>query len=181
MDPEILSHAVYRPLLQAMARPGTVQLLPEAARQEPVLHLLAALADEQVSLHVRGDEPLARALARETGCRLAPLEQADFVLFPEARSEGLLARAKRGTPEYPDAGATVLFPVRSLAPGGGRHRLRGPGIAGEALPLVEGLDPGEWRLLREANALYPLGVDAVFVDDAGRVLCVPRSTRIEEG
>lgn len=180
MDAEILSHAVYRPLLQAMARPGTVQQLPDQARREPVLHLLAALADEQVSLHVRDDEPLARALARETGCRLAPAAEADFVIFPDGRSDGLLALARRGSAEYPDAGATVVFPVRRLSPTGGRVRLRGPGIPGAAEPHVEGLDPAEWGLLRQANALFPLGVDAVFLDDEGQLLCVPRSTRIEE-
>jgi alpha-D-ribose 1-methylphosphonate 5-triphosphate synthase subunit PhnH len=57
--------------------------------------------------------------------------------------------------------------------------LTGPGIREEILPgPIEGLRPRETEHLKELNGDFPLGVDAVFIDDAGRILCIPRSTNI---
>lgn len=182
VDPVLLGHAVYRPLLQAMARPGTVQQLPAAARARPLLAVLAALVDREVTVHVGGAAGVAlqRELAWATGGRPGCLEAADFVVFPDGESAGGVLRAKRGTLEYPDVGATAIYAVRRCAPDGGRAVLRGPGIRDAARPALEGLGAGELGWLREANREFPLGVDAMFLDPDGRVICIPRSTRIEE-
>lgn len=179
MDPIVLGHAVYRPLLQAMSRPGTVLALPPAARQQPLLALLGALLDGEVTFHLAGEGPLGREIAWRTGCRLAAAERADFLVCPGGTSGGRVARAPRGSLEYPDGGATAIYAVRRCEAAGGRVVLRGPGIRDAAAPLIEGLDGGELELLRDANREFPLGVDAVFLDEEARVLCIPRSTRIE--
>lgn len=182
MDSILLGHAVYRPLLQALSRPGTVQPLPPAARARPLAAILGALADHQVTLHVAGDDgALQRELAWTTGCRRAPPEQADFLVFPRGASEGRLLRARRGSLEYPDGGATAIFAIGRCEPSGGRTALRGPGIRDVARPALLGLAEDELRALREANRAFPLGVDALFVDARGQVVGIPRSTRIEEG
>lgn len=183
MDAILLGHAVYRPLLQAMSRPGTVQRLPATARARPLLAVLGALVDREVALHVAAvdDAALQRELTGATGGRPARLEDADFVVFPDGRSGGRLLRAKRGTLEYPDLGATAVYAVRRCAEAGGFVVLRGPGIRDAARPTLDGLAPEELGLLREANREFPLGVDAIFVDAEGQVICIPRSTRIEEG
>ena len=183
MDSVLLGHAVYRPLLQAMARPGTVQQLPAAARARPLFALLGALVDREVAVHVAGVAGVAlqRELAWATGGRPERLEDADFVVFPEGTSGGRVLQARRGTLEYPDVGATALYAVRRCAPEGGRAVLRGPGIRDAARPTLEGLGAEELSWLREANREFPLGVDAIFLDPEGQVICIPRSTRIEVG
>ncbi len=178
---EALDHAVYRALLTAMSRPGSVQPLPAAAAAAPALHVLSALVDHEATFHVHGDDALAREVRRATGGEPAPLDRADFVIFPAGESGELLRRVKRGTLEYPDEGATAIYLVRGIEGAGGAAVLRGPGIRDRSSPRIGGLAANELALLREVNRDFPLGVDAVFLAPGGRVLCVPRSTRIEVG
>jgi alpha-D-ribose 1-methylphosphonate 5-triphosphate synthase subunit PhnH len=87
---------------------------------------------------------------------------------------------KRGTLEYPDGGATLVYLIEEIAGEGGATELSGPGVNGTASPLFIGLAASELMGLREINAEYPLGVDAMFLDTNGRIACIPRSTRIGE-
>ena len=86
--------------------------------------------------------------------------------------------ARRGTLEYPDSGATVIYLVDKLGETGGEADMHGPGINGTIRPLISGLDQAELGLLRKTNAEFPLGLDALFLDTDGRIMCIPRSTRI---
>ncbi len=181
MNAEVLDHAVYRAVLSAMARPGTVQQLPAAAAGHPLLHLLGALLDHEALFHVLLDESLGREIRAATGGQPAPLDRADFVIFPDGRSGGLVRSLKRGSLEFPDEGATALYRVRGLHPDGGAVVLRGPGIRDRASPWIEGLAEDEPALLAEVNREFPLGVDSIFLDPGGRLMCLPRSTRIEVG
>ena len=176
---EILQHAVFRALLQAMSRPGSVQPLPAAARQEPLLELLDAVCDPEVSFCLaRADAALEERIVRRCGARPAPAESADFLVAPAGTSHGRLEELRRGTPDYPDRGATVIYQVASFAPGGVAPLLSGPGIKETVRPSLCGLDPAELAALRRSNAEFPLGVDAVLVSAGGEVLCIPRSTSI---
>ncbi len=181
MNAEVLDHAVYRAVLSAMARPGTVQQLPAAAADQPLLDVLRALLDHEASFHVVLDEALGREIRTVTGSPPAPLDRADFVIFPEGGSGGLVRSLKRGSLEYPDEGASALYQVRGLHPNGGAVVLRGPGIRDRSSPWIEGLADEEPALLADVNREFPLGVDSIFLDPGGRLLCLPRSTRIEVG
>jgi alpha-D-ribose 1-methylphosphonate 5-triphosphate synthase subunit PhnH len=107
-------------------------------------------------------------------------------------SNGEILKAKRGTLEYPDTGATVIYSICSLSQippspplvkGGIRGdlklTLKGPGINGEISPFLSGVSKREFLYLKEINSEYPLGIDSVFIDSANRIMCIPRSTRIE--
>jgi alpha-D-ribose 1-methylphosphonate 5-triphosphate synthase subunit PhnH len=179
----IHGHAVFRVLLQAMSRPGKVYQLPHAASEQHegmLVGLLQCLMDNEVTYCVVADEPeaLAGAVSRHTGSRQADPGTADFLIFRDGGSRGLVRDAKRGTLEYPDKGATAIYLVEKLGESGGGATLRGPGIDGVAQPVIEGLAAGELGLLREMNSEFPLGVDAVFLDRLGCITCIPRSTRI---
>jgi alpha-D-ribose 1-methylphosphonate 5-triphosphate synthase subunit PhnH len=180
MDSDVLGHAVYRAVLAAMSRPGTVHALPPSPGMGPVVQVLGALLDHEASFCVPGDEALALEIRRATGGRPAPLAEADFVVFAAGGSGGAVREARRGSFEYPDLGATALYRVHGLAPEGGPAVLRGPGIRDRCSPAM-GLPAAELELLGEVNREFPLGVDAIFLDEDGRVLCLPRSTRIEVG
>lgn len=187
---EITAQRVFRQLLQAMSRPGRICALPVSppALRKPwgaLLLLLESLLDHEVGIAVIGGgkaEKLPAQIAGRTQCRVADVGQADFVIVADGDSRGEVLRAKRGTLQYPDASATIVFQVRSLVSTGGAQSgaiLKGPGIRDELmLGAIRGLAARELDRLREANADFPLGVDALIIDDAGRILGIPRSTDI---
>ena len=189
-DTDMLAQRAFRRLLQAMSRPGKVYVLPPmpAAGSEPwsaMLLLLDSLLDQEVSFTViggNGSGELQLLIAGRTRCRATDIRQADFLVVAYGDSAGEILRAKRGTLQYPDRSATVVFGVQSLLFTEDRQStiaLTGPGIREEVLlGPIKGLGPHEMEHLRELNSEFPLGVDVVFIDAVGRVLCIPRSTNI---
>ena len=177
----IEEHGAFRSLLDAMSRPGTIHRLSDSvADREGALALLArTLLDAEVSVAGAGadDEPSVRAMAHASGCRVADLPEADFVVAGGGSSAGAVSRVRTGSPDWPDSSATLVYLVDGIAPEGGDMVWTGPGIPGERSPRIDGFDPAEWDRLREANSGYPIGIDCFFLDASGRILALPRSTR----
>jgi alpha-D-ribose 1-methylphosphonate 5-triphosphate synthase subunit PhnH len=175
----IQDHATFRVLLQAVSRPGKVyKLSHDDTQQYPVVELLGCLLDNEVSLAVLDDSALEKAIARHTKSLLAPPEEADFVVASSGSTCGRLTGFKRGTLDYPDAGATVVYLVEKLEPEGGEVSLTGPGVNGTISLSISGFDMRELDRLREVNIEYPLGLDVIFIDRDSRIACFPRSTKI---
>lgn len=174
----IRDHLTFRVILQGMSHPGKVYSLPDFSGKEPVaVELLRCLMDNEASFAVIGDPDLKRSLARHTGSRPVSPADADFIIVSlDTRSD--LAGCKRGSLEYPDSGATILYLVRELSEGKGEIILSGPGVDGTVSLGITGLPSSELDWLREVNGEFPLGVDAVFLDQRGRIACIPRSSRI---
>jgi phosphonate C-P lyase system protein PhnH len=179
----------YRLLLDAFSRPGqTVRLELPDRPLAPAMAVGACLLDGEVSLCVVGagvGPTLSRALAAETGVRITDLARADFVFIVDPSVPRCALDAKRGTPALPHEGATLVYCANDAlrpAEGPSPFRLQGPGIApGEGLvPSMRGIPETIWRELRQANAEYPMGVDALFVRSDGETMSIPRSTRILE-
>ncbi|HIJ95901.1 MAG TPA: phosphonate C-P lyase system protein PhnH [Desulfuromonadales bacterium] len=177
----IRDHATFRAILQAMSRPGTIQQLP-AGGDGPLQTLLSTLLDQEVSL--AGIDPaaadLAAEVARRTGSRITALEQADFLLAIGDSAAGSLTVLKRGSSDYPETGATVIFLVDGINPEGGAYSLSGPGIKDEVYPEFSGISDKVLPLLAEVNRDFPLGIDAMILDRQGQLTCIPRSTKIGE-
>ena len=179
-------HATFRVVLQAMSHPGAPFQLPaqepRAGEYAPLIQLLSCLMDNEVSFAIVGDDcsPLAMALVQHTGSPRADICESDFVIAIGGTTSGQMSRIKRGTLEYPDGGATLVYLVDGIMGEGGTVELSGPGVNGTVRPLFTGLSAAELGGLREINAEYPLGVDAVFLDTNGRIACIPRSSRIGE-
>lgn len=189
------SQRVFRRLLEAFSRPGRcVRIEP----LEPLVPFAAALAlgrcllDDAVSYAVIGAETAARQLGslleKETRARAAEPEKADFLWVCGAENAaGCFARAGRGSAEAPQGGATVFCCLET--PPGVRSaqrllvRLAGPGIeaATGIAPEMEGIPLAVWEELASVNAEFPLGVESVFLQPEGRLMAVPRSTRIRIG
>jgi len=192
MDPAVeRNQATYRLLLEALSRPGRVVRLDHLAMLSPLAStaaLLECLLDHEVSVCLlpgREEVPEAlRAAVATTGARLVPVDRADFVVVAGGDSGGGLPSARRGTYEYPDEGATLIYSLdQATGPSSDRFRVRleGPGVAapGGQAPEMRGLPLAELRTLSEVNADYPLGVDAFFVRPSGELMGIPRSTRIQ--
>jgi alpha-D-ribose 1-methylphosphonate 5-triphosphate synthase subunit PhnH len=183
MDPLFLSQSVYRDLLDVMSRPGSVRSLSADFGHiwpSGILAVAATLLDQEVGFCVLGDPRLRGAIEEVTGGRSVNLEAADFIFAPNGDSGGLVRHARRGSQEYPDLGATIVYQVERLGEdaGHGAITLRGPGIEDRATPLIIGLGQGELSLIQEINNEYPLGVDLLLIDRENKVMALPRSLRI---
>lgn len=191
-DPVFGAQATFRIVLDAMARPGTVLQLPAADPAVPLpaarfaAAVLQTLLDHEVGFAVAAapdDEPerdrITTFVAESTGSRPLPLETADYVLALGPLPPGLPATLKRGTPAYPDEGATLicLVPPFLAAEAGTPVTLTGPGVPDRRALRLPGLTPADLSSLAAANADPPLGIDLILIDPGGHLTCLPRSTR----
>ena len=186
----------FRSVLDAFARPGTVQSIELAPGNPAALDAALEAAtrlfvDQAVTFCVADSETDATTayLTSETHARRAPLRDADFVVVP-ARADAQTAReavaeACRGTLTSPEKGATVLMGCARLAevPEDGQVAepavhvvaLRGPGVERENRFAV---DRADWLRARDARGdEFPCGIEIVLVDPDCRVVAVPRSSR----
>jgi alpha-D-ribose 1-methylphosphonate 5-triphosphate synthase subunit PhnH len=193
-DPVFDAQTAFRALLDGMARPGTVAPLGVADPRCPIAacRALAALArtlvDHEVAFAVVADGEgrdgqagaLARYLVMATGSRPTEAASADFVFVLGPVPQGLLNGVRRGIPAFPDDGATVVVLVPDLDAGDGGLpvALQGPGLPPGAVAALAGLTGGDLAARDAANAEPPCGIDLILIDPAGRMLCLPRSTKI---
>jgi alpha-D-ribose 1-methylphosphonate 5-triphosphate synthase subunit PhnH len=187
-DPVHGAQQAFRQILQAMARPGTIQacggeLDPPAGLSPAMAAVCLTLADADAPLW------LAPALGSEAAhgylkfhCNAPILDDAQKAAFVLADAGGMpaLDACALGCDRYPDRSATLVVEVPRLANDGpGAWTLQGPGIAGTASLTIDGLPgdfPARWR---DNAAVFPCGVDLILT--AGRTLAaLPRTTRITD-
>ncbi|MEA1869422.1 MAG: phosphonate C-P lyase system protein PhnH [Euryarchaeota archaeon] len=181
------SQRIFRSLLDAMANPGRIITLPDirietpATNRHPLL-LLMTLLDHEVNFYVMGgaQTQVTEYLKTNTGSKESRLENSDFILVYDGSSHGLIQSARVGTLEYPDESATVIYDIDSIGYGGEDIllELSGPGIADKRRIGVSGIEQTE---IGDVLAMqdYPLGLDLIFSDNAGRIACIPRSTTMK--
>jgi len=188
----------YRLLLDSMARPGKINVLPRLELTTPQgIHATGALVgfallNSDVSFYVDGPsaEDVSLYLLVNTSARPAEAEEADYVYLDGTAAAGILYQLKTGTLPYPENSATVIAAVGALgetaeATGEAAGEtglvltLSGPGVDGERQLQVAGLNVALLEALVTINAEFPLGIDVVLTDPAGRIACIPRSSRIK--
>jgi alpha-D-ribose 1-methylphosphonate 5-triphosphate synthase subunit PhnH len=187
-SPVLQSQTVFRAIMDALANPGNVQNL--VAPQSASVHFKAELAstlltltdhDTPIWLDQRLREPSVREFVGfHTGAPI--VQEPDKATFAFATSAAGLPRLDQfnlGTQEYPDRSTTIVLAVEALS-GGNQMVIRGPGIKDQGHIDPVGLPEDfteQWAANRE---LFPRGIDLLLVAD-GRVMGLPRSTRIAEG
>lgn len=183
------AQAVFRALMDAMARPGTVHPVAELARAPAPLGAVAAalaqtLCDADTPVWL--DAPLARQgaitewLAFQTGAPVtADAGQASFALIADGASLASFDRFAQGTQDYPDRSATLVVQCDSLERGP-VHTLEGPGIRHRAQVAPTGLPDRFAQIWMANHALFPRGVDLVLAGP-GTIAALPRTTRIAAG
>lgn len=187
-DPGKRAQRVYRTVLEAMARPGTVHTLETGV--EAVAPLYPATlgvvfslldTDTPVWLDAAADRPGVRDNLRfHCGCPLVDeAAAAAFALVVDPLVMPDLTAFPVGDDVYPDRSATLIVQV-SAFDAGERFALSGPGIEYRRILEVEGL-PADFAGRWAANgALYPAGVDLI-ITTRSRLAALPRSTRAEAG
>ncbi|MBP0112971.1 MULTISPECIES: phosphonate C-P lyase system protein PhnH [Bradyrhizobium] len=185
-DKVLSAQSTFRSVMDAMARPGSVQqIVPMVGAPGPMMRGTAAIAltlfDHDTPLWLDAgmaeNSDVTKWLKFHTG---APVVQdasiASFALICDGDALPSLERFALGTSEYPDRSTTVIIQVDSLN-SGRSFELRGPGIGGVAT-LQASIKPLDLlERLRMNEALFPHGIDMVLVaDDA--VVAIPRTTRV---
>jgi alpha-D-ribose 1-methylphosphonate 5-triphosphate synthase subunit PhnH len=190
------SQLVFRAVMEALARPGTVGLLPvqeDAGGPPPALLPLLALADLGTPACVLADtDEWAGVVRAMTSAPAARLDQARLVAALRPVSDDELASLRTGTQEAPEDGALAFLSVAGIRPlpdgesldgegpsDGRLLQLSGPGIPATAALLVTGLAPGFVAVRRELTRLFPAGADLVLVTPEGQVAGLPRTTLID--
>jgi alpha-D-ribose 1-methylphosphonate 5-triphosphate synthase subunit PhnH len=185
-DPALASQAVFRTVMEALARPGLARPLPSRLAAPPPLSPTAAavaltLLDYESSFWL--DPRLAAApevagwLKFHTGAPQATSSaQATFAFVSDPAAMPPFEVFSPGSLEYPDRSTTLVLQVASFSHGEALA-LSGPGIAGttsfSAAPL-----PPDFRARLIANrATFPRGVDLILVSEDA-VAALPRSIRI---
>ena len=195
---EAFSSHTFRLLLEALARPGTLQRLPEPLATPPALpdatlpnpYAVAAcltLVDQETGLAhahsgawIAPDLPLSRWMALRTNARLATPSLADYVILHDIPSAPLLTELKQGSLTFPERSATAFLCVAELSSAGATWRLRGPGINGTITVGLSGLPATLLPAILATRAHFPLGIDLLCVDRSGLCLGLPRTTLIDE-
>ncbi len=174
-----LSLNIFRVLMDSMARPGKILTLPGSGT---ILSVCSALLDHEVKFSVIGEEThenLIRDIYENSKSEYTRSDLADYVIVTGGSSSGGIKSLNRGTPEFPDRGATILYLAEELGYDGGcKISLEGPGISGKIELTIKGIDPLDIDDIRELNSEFPLGVDLFFIDRKSRVAALPRSSKI---
>ncbi len=194
----LASQAVFRVLLESLARPGRVLALPAAgggpgpqARAEVgtgheaergvgpgIVPLALAVIGSKVA--VAGAPSWQARICRATGASAAEMAEASLVAIYGAADPEMISRLRRGSAAAPEDGAKVGLACGALTEGGPGEttiELSGPGVPGRTRLGVDGVGRDVFDALRAANATFPAGVDVWLVDERGRVAGLPRSAR----
>ncbi|MEL7280476.1 MAG: phosphonate C-P lyase system protein PhnH [Pseudomonadota bacterium] len=175
-SPAIQSAHAFRSVMEAMARPGTVQEIQGAEPPAPLSKaagcVLLTLCDADTPVYLAGEADTAEIrkwLAFHTG---APVTGPSHCMFAIGTWDALmpLSNYPIGTPDYPDRSATLIVECSTLAQEGAT--LKGPGIKTNAA-----LSLPEVAAFQSNNALFPLGLDFILTCDS-EVAALPRTTEV---
>ena len=185
-NPARESQALFRAIMQAVARPGRIADLSTAPAPPRDLDIAAgaialtlADADAPVWLAPRLHEGHTPAWLR-FHCS-APIVQdpkACVFAFADAATAPPLSAFAQGEARYPDRSTTLVLACDRLD-GGPRIELSGPGIQTIEMIAPQGLPSEFWAAWRDNGAQFPLGVDVMLVCGS-KLAALPRTTRARE-
>lgn len=185
-DKVLSAQSTFRSVMDAMARPGSVQHIASAAGTPlAMMRGAAALAltlfdhDTPIWLdaNMSATPDVGKWLKFHTSAPVvADSSIASFALVGDPQNLPALDRFAFGSAEYPDRSTTLILQVESLT-SGSTIELQGPGIDGTAA-LRASIQPADlFERLSINAALFPRGIDVVLVHD-DCVVAIPRTTRL---
>lgn len=184
-EPVFQAQTVFRKLMEAMSRPGTIETIdvpvtPPAPLSPAAAAIALSLCDHETPVWLSaglGKSAVPQWIAFHTGAPITREKSEARFAFVEPgvaiASFGLFAG---GTQEYPDRSTTLIVEVAGFD-SGRRLDLSGPGIQQTTTISVAGLPEHFLRQWAENRALFPRGVDVVFVSGE-RFLALPRTCKI---
>ena len=187
-DRDRMSQAVFRAVMAATARPGSIHSVPCIDRPPRALSgaaaaMALALIDHETPVFLdaklAADADTAAWLRLNTG---APVvgepSAAAFAFVGDPSALGAFDQFALGTADYPDRSTTLVLQVERFdGDGDARWCLSGPGVCGvrrfAATPL-----PADFATRMAANhARFPCGVDLILVGPQA-VAALPRTVHV---
>ncbi|MEC0346109.1 phosphonate C-P lyase system protein PhnH [Peribacillus frigoritolerans] len=183
---------VYRKLVTATSRPGTLVVLDREARTLDVqmeclsstILFARTVLDPEVSFKVisKAEEAVSKMINQLTYSKPVDLPEADFIFIlhdaSEEQMKEALKKAKVGNLLNPHESAMIILEVPDVTKGDSMI-LSGPGIQDESFLSLPNVSA--WLAARnEKNMEFPLGIDMYFVDQQDRLIALPRTTQIRE-
>ncbi len=186
VDKVLSAQSTFRSVMDAIARPGSVQqVVASVGTPGPMMRGAAAIAltlfdhDTPIWLDARMSETtdVARWLKFHSG---APVVEdssiCSFALIGDGAALPDLSSFALGSNEYPDRSTTLIVQVESLSEGRA-YELQGPGIDGIATLRAKIAPADLCERLAVNETLFPRGIDVVLV--AGEaIVAIPRTTRL---
>jgi alpha-D-ribose 1-methylphosphonate 5-triphosphate synthase subunit PhnH len=180
------AQSTFRSVMDAMARPGTVQHIRAAAgTPAPLMRGTAAIAltlfdhDTPIWLDrtMSATPDVGKWLKFHTSAPIVTDSSiASFALIGDPTNLPALDCFAFGSSEYPDRSTTLILQVEGLHDGPAVE-LQGPGIDGTAV-LRASIRPRDlFERLSINAALFPRGIDVMLVHDDS-VVAIPRTTRL---
>ena len=185
-DKVLSAQSTFRSVMDAMARPGSVQRIGSVAGAPgAMMRGTAAIAptlfdhDTPIWLDslLSATPDVARWLKFHTSAPVVTDSSiAGFALVGDPENLPGLDRFAFGSNEYPDRSTMLILQVESLTDGS-MVELQGPGIDGAAT-LRASIRPRDlFERLAINAALFPRGIDVVLVHDDS-IVAIPRTTRL---
>jgi alpha-D-ribose 1-methylphosphonate 5-triphosphate synthase subunit PhnH len=185
-DKVLSAQATFRSVMDAMARPGSVQRIAAvagtpAAMMRGTAAIALTLFDHDTPLWL--DPPMSETsevtkwLKFHTGAPvIADSSVCGFALIADPLALPALDCFAFGSNEYPDRSTTLILQVESLTEGAALE-LAGPGIDGTVV-VQAAIEPADlFERLAINAALFPRGIDVVLVHDDS-IVAIPRTTRL---
>lgn len=186
-DPVFNAQTVFRAVMDAMARPGSVQPLPTLARPPAPLSATAgaialALCDNDTPLWLdpglHASAAIGSWLGFHTGAPLANTPADAHFAFVATPAEMMsLDGFSQGTQDYPDRSTTLILHVSDLT-SGAPLLLEGPGIETTATIAPAQMPRHFIEQWKQNTKRFPRGVDIILATADG-IACLPRTTRIK--
>jgi alpha-D-ribose 1-methylphosphonate 5-triphosphate synthase subunit PhnH len=185
-DKVISAQNTFRSVMEAMARPGSVQHIAASVGAPGGVMLGAAaialtLFDHDTPIwldpSLSGTSEVSKWLKFHTSAPVVfDSSICSFALVGDAAALPRLGSFSFGSAEYPDRSTTLILQVESLSEGS-VYELRGPGIDGIAR-LQAKIQPQDLFDRLAVNAtLFPRGIDVVLVHDDS-IVAIPRTMRL---
>ncbi|MBE1706886.1 MULTISPECIES: phosphonate C-P lyase system protein PhnH [Mesorhizobium] len=186
-DPVFDAQTVFRAVMDAMARPGSVQPLPALACPPAPLSATAgavalALCDNDTPLWLdpalHTSAVIGSWLGFHTGAPLANTPADAHFAFVATPAEMMaLDGFAQGTQDYPDRSTTLILQVSDLV-SGTPLLLEGPGIETSATIAPAQMPRHFIEQWKQNIQRFPRGVDIILATAEG-IACLPRTTRIK--
>ncbi len=186
-DPVFNAQTVFRAVMDAMARPGSVQPLPAFARPPAPLSATAgaialSLCDHDTPLWLDSALLASSAVKAWLGFHAgAPLANtpadAHFAVIANPAEMAALDGFSQGTQDYPDRSTTLILQVGDLS-SGNPLLLEGPGIETSATIAPAQMPRHFVEQWKQNSQRFPRGVDIILAAPDS-IACLPRTTRIK--
>lgn len=182
--------AVYRKVLNAMARPGKIENVSDQCDKieydfncyKSTNIVLLTLLDAEVSFCFDDNKSFddVEMINQMTYSKAKPANEADFIIITKDCDDtcGIMNKAKIGELKNPNKSATVIIEVDEMNNYEGIV-LTGPGIKSTQKIKISNYDL--WKEIRQKkNKEFPLGIDIILTDEKGNIACIPRTTKEKE-